>query len=46
MVTRPVSIPFIGRTVNDWARRVHSTVMGFRRETSPKMIGGFTQREP
>ncbi len=46
MVTGPVSMPFIGFLVRDWAYEDQRTVIGFGRSTSPKMMGGFTQREP
>ena len=46
IVTGPVSMPFIGWSVSDCAYSIQSTVIGAGRETSPKMIGGFTQREP
>ena len=39
-------MPFIGRRVSDWAYVDQRTVIGRGRETSPKIIGGFTQREP
>jgi hypothetical protein len=46
IVIGPVSMPFITFFVRLCAYVAHSTVMGFGRDTSPKMIGGFTQREP
>ena len=46
MVTGPVSIPFTGRSVSDWANDVHRTVIGAARDTSPYRIGGRTHREP
>ena len=46
MVTGPVSMPFIGFFVSDWAYCHQSTVIGCGRETSPNRIGGRTQREP
>jgi hypothetical protein len=46
MVTGPVSMPFIGLPVRLCACTVQSTVMAFGRLTSPKMMGGLTQREP
>jgi hypothetical protein len=46
IVTGPVSIPFIGFAVSDWAYSHQATVIGCGRDTSPKMIGGRTQREP
>ena len=46
MVTGPVSMPFIGLVVRDWAYSAQATVMGARRVTSPQRIGGRTQREP
>ncbi len=46
MVTGPVSIPFMGLSVSDWAKRAQATVMGAGRLTSPKITGGLTQREP
>jgi hypothetical protein len=45
-VIGPVSMPFMIFWVCSCAYFDHSTVIGFGRETSPKMIGGFTQREP
>jgi len=42
MVTGPVSIPFTGFFVSDCAKLDQPTVIGFGRETSPKMIGGRT----
>jgi hypothetical protein len=42
MVTGPVSMPFTGRSVSDCAYCHQRTVIGFGRETSPKMIGGRT----
>ena len=42
IVTGPVSIPFTGLSVSDWAYLVQSTVIAFGRDTSPKMIGGRT----
>ena len=38
-------MPFTGRSVSDCAYRDQSTVIGSGRETSPKRIGGFTQRD-
>ena len=35
MVTGPVSIPFTGRAVLDWANVLQRTVIGRGRETSP-----------
>src|SRR5919106_2919048 len=46
IVTGPVSIPLIGLPVSDWAYRVHSTVIGSGRFTSPNSTGGRTYREP
>ncbi len=39
-------MPFTGLSVSDWAKRVQSTVIALGRLTSPKITGGFTQREP
>ena len=46
MVTGPVSMPFTGLSVRDWAYFAHSTVIASGRLTSPITTGGFTQREP
>jgi hypothetical protein len=46
IVTGPVSMPFMGRLVTLCAYCDQKTVMALGRLTSPKMIGGFTQREP
>ncbi len=35
MVTGPVSMPFIGFEVRDWAKAIQRTVIGAGRETSP-----------
>jgi hypothetical protein len=42
MVTGPVSIPFIGLLVSDCAQDHHLIVIGWDRETSPKITGGLT----
>ena len=42
IVTGPVSIPFIGLAVSDCAKLDQRTVIGFGRDTSPKITGGFT----
>lgn len=46
MVTGPVSMPFMGLEVRDWAKVLQRTVMGWGRETSPKMMGGLTFLDP
>ena len=46
VVTGPVSIPFIGRVVSDWAKADQRTVIGAGRDTSAQIIGGATQRLP
>ena len=46
IVTGPVSMPLTGLSVSDCAYVAHSTVIGFGRATSPKRIGGRTQRVP
>ena len=46
IVTGPVSIPFIGLSVRLCAYFDQSVVIGFALETSPQIIGGFTQRVP
>ena len=46
MVTGPVSMPLTGLAVRDCAQAAQATVMGRGRRTSPKRMGGLTQREP
>src|SRR5699024_1690361 len=46
IVTGPVSIPFTKQSVSDCAYTLSFTVIGFSQDTSPKISGGFTQREP
>ena len=46
MVTGPVSMPFIGLLVSDWAYSAQATVMGALRVTSPQRMDGRVQREP
>src|SRR5699024_11369915 len=46
IVVGPVSIPFTGRSVNDWAYTLSLTVIACSQETSPTISGGFTEREP
>ena len=46
IVTGPVNIPFITRLVKLCAYSDQRTVIGVGRVTSPKITGGFTQREP
>ena len=46
IVTGPVSMPFIGSLGQGLGRCHQRTVIGLGRETSPKRIGGFTQRLP
>ena len=42
IVTGPVSMPFTGLSVQDFANFDQNTVMGAFLDTSPQMIGGLT----